>query len=72
MYVQTRDEHLAIVLISDEGLTSGNGASFALLLGLKYTTLTLLVTTHHGGLHHVLPLAVHLEYFWVDKYRGPF
>ena len=29
------------------------------------------VLLNHGGLPHVIPLAVHLEYFLVDKYRGP-
>ena len=26
----------------------------------------------HGGLLHVLPLAVHLKFFLLDKYRGLF
>ena len=25
------------------------------------------VLTEVGGLHHVLPLAVHLKFFWADK-----
>ena len=29
------------------------------------------VLTEHGGLHYVLPLAVHLQ-FLQDKYDGPF
>ena len=27
---------------------------------------------HDGGLPHVLPLAVHLNFFLVDKYKEPF
>ena len=30
------------------------------------------VLLEHGGLPHVLPLAVQLDFFLVDKYRGPF
>ena len=30
------------------------------------------VILDHGGLSHVLPLAVQLEFFLLDKYRGPF
>ena len=30
------------------------------------------VLLEHGGLSHVLPLAVKLEFILLDKYRGPF
>ena len=30
------------------------------------------VLTEHGGLLHVLPLAVHLNFFLLDKWGGPF
>ena len=30
------------------------------------------VLLEHGGLPHVLPLAVKMDFFLLDKYRGPF
>ena len=28
------------------------------------------VLLEHGGIPHVLPLAVHLKFFWLDKLEG--